>query len=111
MLLVVTDCRITNQMRIEFADERLACICTDEAHKLRLPIAVIKAARRRIVQLEAALDERDLSNLRSLDYKKLAGDLEGQRQIRVNDQYRIRFTISNDERPPVVTIISINDPH
>lgn len=98
-------------MRIEFADERLARICTDEAHKLGLPFAVIKAARRRLIQLEAAIDERDLSNLKGLDYKKLAGDLEGLRQIKVNDQYRIRFTLDNGERPPVVTINFIGDPH
>lgn len=98
-------------MRIEFADKRLALICTPEAHKLGLPIAVIKAARNRLLQLEAAADERDLSNLRSLDYKKLAGDLDGQRQIRVNDQYRIRFVLDDTQKPHVITIISINDPH
>jgi toxin HigB-1 len=98
-------------MRVVFADEDLARISTDEAHKLGLPFAVIKAARRRLIQLEAATDERDLSNLRSLDYKKLAGDLEGLRQIRVNDQYRIRFELDNGQRPPVVTITFIGDPH
>lgn len=98
-------------MRIEFADERLARICTDEAHKLGLPFAVIKAARRRLVQLAAAVDERDLSNLKGLDYKKLAGDLEGLRQIKVNDQYRIRFDLDNGEKPPVVNITFIGDPH
>ncbi|MEC5292779.1 type II toxin-antitoxin system RelE/ParE family toxin [Aurantimonas sp. C2-6-R+9] len=98
-------------MRIEFADRGLARICTDEAHKLGLPFAVIKAARNRIVQLEAAIDERDLRNLKSLNYKKLQGDKDGRRQIRINDQYRIVFTISNDERPPVITITEIGDTH
>ena len=98
-------------MRIEFADKNLARICTDEAHKLGLPFAVIKTARNRIVQLEAASDERDLRNLKSLNYKKLQGDREGLRQIRINDQYRIVFTISNDERPPVITITDIGDTH
>lgn len=98
-------------MRIEFADKGLARICTDEAHKLGLPIAVIKAARNRIVQMEAASDERDLRNLKSLNYKKLQGDREGQRQIRINDQYRIVFTISTDPNPPVITITEIGDTH
>lgn len=98
-------------MRIEFADDTLGRICTDEAHKLGLPIAVIVAARRRLIQLEAALDERDLRNWKSLNYKKLQGEREGQRSIRVNNQYRIVFTISQDERPAVVTILEIGDTH
>ena len=98
-------------MRIEFANDDLARICTDEAHRTGLPFAVIKAARRKLIQLEAALDERDLRNLKGLNYKKLQGEREGQRQIRVNDQYRIVFTLSEGERTPVITIIEIGDTH
>lgn len=98
-------------MRIEFADDDLARICTNEAHRLRLPFDVIRIARRRLIQLEAALDERDLRNLKGLNYKKLQGEREGQRSIRINDQYRIVFTLSDTERPPVVRIIEIGDPH
>jgi proteic killer suppression protein len=97
-------------MRIEFADDDLARICTNEAHKLGLPIAVIKAARRRLIQLEAARDERDLRNLKGLHYKKLKGDRAGMRSIRINDQYRIEFTVSEDV-PPVLTITTIGDTH
>lgn len=98
-------------MRIEFADNDLASICTDEAHRLGLPIAVIKVARRRLLQLEAALDERDLRNLKGLHYKKLQGDRKGQRSVRINDQYRIVFTLSDDEQPLVIRIIEIGDTH
>ena len=98
-------------MRIEFADDALKRICTDEAHKLGLPFAVILAARRRLLQLEAALDERDLRNLKSLNYKKLQGEREGQRSVRINDQYRIVFEISQAERPAVVLILEIGDTH
>ena len=97
-------------MKVEFADDDLARICTDEAHRLGLPFAVIKAARRRLVQMEAALDERDLRNLKSLNYKKLQSDQQGRHQIRVNDQYRIVFTISG-EKPQVITIVEIGDTH
>ncbi|AZO29650.1 type II toxin-antitoxin system RelE/ParE family toxin [Mesorhizobium sp. M1B.F.Ca.ET.045.04.1.1] len=98
-------------MRVVFADKNLARILTDEAHKLGLPIAVIKAARNKLVQLEAAADERDLRNLKSLNYKKRQGSDDGIRSIRVNDQYRIQFTISDGERPPIVTITAIGDTH
>ena len=98
-------------MRIEFANDDLARIYTDEAHRMGLPFAVIKAARRKLIQLEAARDERDLRNLKGLNYKKLQGEREGQRQIRVNDQYRIVFTLSEEQRTPVITIIEIGDTH
>ncbi len=98
-------------MKIEFVDVDLSRICTDEAHRLGLPIAVIKAARRKLIQLEAARDERDIRNLKGLNYKKLQGDREGQRSIRINDQYRIVFTLSEAESPPVITIIEIGDTH
>lgn len=98
-------------MKIVFADPDLRRICTDEAHRLGLPVAVIQAARRRLVQLEAASDERDLRNLKSLNYKKLQGDKSGRRTVRVNDQYRIVFTLVETETPPIINIIDICDTH
>jgi proteic killer suppression protein len=97
-------------MRVEFGDADLVRICGDEAHKLGLPFAIIVAARRRLVQLQAAADERDLRNLKSLNYKKLKGVGE-LRSIRINDQYRIVFAIQNDAKPPIVTILNIGDTH
>jgi proteic killer suppression protein len=98
-------------MRIEFADKDLERICTDEAHRLGLPFAVIKSARRKLIQLEAASDERDLRNLKGLNYKRLSGDREGQRSIRINDQYRIVFTMTDGEKPHVISILEIGDTH
>lgn len=98
-------------MRIEFADADLRRICTDEAHRLGLPVSVIQAARRRLVQLESVADERDLRNLKSLNYKKLQGDKDGKRTVRVNDQYRIVFTLLETEQPPIINILAICDTH
>ncbi len=39
-----------------------------------LPVAVIKTARFRLIQLKAARDERDLRNLKGLHYKKGAAN-------------------------------------
>jgi proteic killer suppression protein len=97
-------------MKVEFRDGDLARICTDQAYRLGLPINVIKLARRKLIQLSAAKDERDIRNLKGLHYKKLQGGREGQRSIRVNDQYRIVFTIS-DTQPAVITVIEIGDIH
>lgn len=76
-----------------------------------LPIAVIRAAQRKIILLAQSPDERTLRNWKSLNYKKLSGDREGQRSIRVNDQYRIVFELIEDERPPAIRIVEIDDTH
>jgi proteic killer suppression protein len=98
-------------MEIEFDDDDLALICTDQAHKLGLPIGVIKSARRKILLLQSAPDERTLRNWKSLNYKQLGGNRKGQKQIRLNDQYRMVFLLDASKTPPVATIIEIGDTH
>lgn len=98
-------------MRIEFADDGLERIFDDDAHKLGLPIAVIKGARNKLLMLEQAPDERTLRGWKSLHYKKLSGNRDGQRSIRINDQYRIVFELLDHEQPSVIRILEIDDTH
>jgi proteic killer suppression protein len=98
-------------MKVEFSDDDLGTICTDQAYRLGLPVAVIRTARHRIIQLEAARDERDLRNLKGLHYKKGKGARASERSVRINDQYRIVFTLSEDETPPIIRITHIGDTH
>lgn len=98
-------------MRVEFANDGLARICTNDAHKMGLPISVIRKARDRLLQIEAAKDERDLRNLKSLNYKKRKGGDDETRSIRVNDQFRIFFTLENRGAQTVAVITEIGDPH
>ena len=98
-------------MKIEFADDDIALICTDQAHKLGLPIGVIKSARRKLIELHGAPDERTLRNWKSLNYKKLSGARKGRRSIRLNDQYRMVFLLDTTQEPPVITILEIGDTH
>ena len=98
-------------MRIAFADEKLALIETEEAGVTRLPVAVIKSARRKLTVLKAAPDDRSLRNWKSLHYEKLRGEREGQRSIRLNDQYRMVFDLDEKTDPPTITILQIEDYH
>lgn len=97
-------------MKIVFANKRLALIHTEKAHELGLPFAAIKGAREKLNFLAEAPDERTIRNWKSLQYKRLEGTHD-RRQIRINDQYRIVFTIENDAVPPMITILEIGDPH
>jgi proteic killer suppression protein len=98
-------------MQIVFADESLALVETDDAGRTGLPIAVIKAARRKLTVLRAAIDDRSLRNWKSLHYEKLRGNREGQRSIRLNDQYRMVFTLDELTDPKTITVIAIEDYH
>lgn len=76
-----------------------------------LPIAVIKAAQRTLLKLEAATFESDLFNIGGLDYKIRKGGDNEIRQVRVNRQYRIFFTVSGEGANTVATVTFIGDPH
>ncbi|WP_159759807.1 type II toxin-antitoxin system RelE/ParE family toxin [Sphingomonas sp. 8AM] len=98
-------------MRIVFADDALALIETDEAGATRLPVSVIKSARRKLTLLRAAIDDRSLRNWKSLHYERLKGDRESQRSTRLNDQYRMVFELDEETEPQTVTILQIEDYH
>jgi proteic killer suppression protein len=98
-------------MRIVFAHASLALIETDEAGSTQLPVPVIKSARRKLTILRAAIDDRSLRNWKSLRYEKLKGNREDQRSIRINNQYRMVFSLDEDADPPTITILSIEDYH
>lgn len=98
-------------MEIVFVDGDLAKLETEEAGNTQLPVGVIKSARRKLTVLRAAPDDRSLRNWKSLHYEKLKGDREGQRSIRLNDQYRIVFELNEKTQPPTVMILAIEDYH
>lgn len=98
-------------MEIEYADPSLALIETGNAGATRLPVSVIRSARRKLTILRAAPDDRTLRNWKSLHYEKLKGDREGQRSIRVNSKYRIIFELDSDTEPQKARILAIEDYH
>ncbi|HUK59589.1 MAG TPA: type II toxin-antitoxin system RelE/ParE family toxin [Stellaceae bacterium] len=98
-------------MDVVFADAALELIETEEAGQTQLPVPVIKSARRKLTVLRAAIDDRSLRNWKSLHYEKLKGDREGLRSVRLNDQYRMVFTLNENTNPQTATIIAIEDYH
>ena len=98
-------------MEVTFSDKKLEKILGDQATKMKLPISVIKSARRKLTLLASATDERDLRNWKSLHYEKLSGDMEGLRSIRINDQWRLTFELDVVTEPPKIIIKNIEDYH
>jgi proteic killer suppression protein len=98
-------------MEVVFVDPALALIETEDAAQTRLPVPIIKSARRKLTVLRAAPDERSLRNWKSLHYEKLKGDMQGHRSIRLNDQYRMVFSLEDSQGTLTLTVICIEDYH
>jgi proteic killer suppression protein len=93
-------------MDIEFADKKLELIESDRAADTKLPIAVINSLRNKLQFLRSAPDERSIRNWRSLHYEKMAGK---ERSIRINDQYRLIFTVDTARQPNKITVLRVWD--
>ncbi|WP_394809622.1 type II toxin-antitoxin system RelE/ParE family toxin [Nitrosomonas sp.] len=98
-------------MEIELKDQSLELIETDRAAESGFPVSIIKSCRKKFVFLRSATDERTLREWKSLHYEKLSGDKEGQRSIRLNDQWRLVFEIDTNCNPNKITVICIEDYH
>jgi proteic killer suppression protein len=96
-------------MKIIFASDSLGLVETEDAGETRLPASVINSARRKLTVLRAASDGRSLQNWKSLRHEVLCGQRDGQRSIRLNEQYRMVFQINEQYEPPTTTIIAIED--
>ncbi len=79
--------------------------CTDKKHRFQPPI--IKNYRKRIEQLQAAPRPETLYQFSYLRFEALKGDKAGLFSIRVNDQYRIEFSLNSDSENTLLTICSI----
>ncbi|MSV29396.1 MAG: plasmid maintenance system killer protein [Bryobacterales bacterium] len=99
-------------MDVEFRDrQKLALAETVRATEIKLPISAINSFRQKLVVIRAAPDERTLRNWRSLHYEKLAGDRDGERSIRLNNKWRLVFTVDSGSKPPSIVVLGIEDYH
>ena len=79
--------------------------CSDKKHRF-LP-QIVKTYQRRIEQLRSAPRPETLYQLNSLNFEALIGDKSGRFSIRINDQYRVEFTLNKDSENPILTICNI----
>jgi proteic killer suppression protein len=98
-------------MVVEFADQTLALIETNDAAKTGLPVSVINSFRDKFVMVRAAPDERVFRNWKSLHYEKLEGYKDNRRSIRLNKQWRVVFTINTECSPNKIKVLAVEDYH
>ncbi len=63
----------------------------------KLPSVIQKIALRKLIMMDNAANIQDLKVPPSNHLEKLSGDRAGQYSIRINDQYRICFTVDNND--------------
>ncbi len=81
--------------------------CSDKKHRFQPQI--IRNYRKRIEQLQSAPTPETLYQFRSLRFESLKGEKSGLYSIRVNDQYRIEFSLNSDQDQSLLTICSIEE--
>ena len=72
----------------------------DKKHRYQPDI--VRRYQQRIKILESAPRIETLFQIKSLNYEVLVGDKAGRSSIRVNDKYRIEFTVSYQGEPVVI---------
>jgi proteic killer suppression protein len=98
-------------MEIDYADGDLKRLATDPSFDGGHSREVVKAFRKRVQLIQAAIDERDFYALKSLHFEKLAGDRHGQHSMRLNKQWRLILTLEKRGNGKTVVIIEIADYH
>ena len=78
---------------------------SDKKHRFQPQI--VTRYQLRIKVLEQASCVEELYSIKSLHYEVLKGDKMGISSIRVNDQYRIEFTVTQTSSEAVVNICNI----
>lgn len=98
-------------MDVEFEDQKLALLETERAAETRLPVSVIQSARRKLIAIRSASDERNLRNWKSLHFEKLKGKRSDERSIRLNSQWRLVLRIDSKSHPQKVIVVAVEDYH
>ena len=97
-------------MIVTFSKEYLKTLYTEgrsTEKKHRFQPNIIKRYKRCIDYLKAATNKETLFLFNSLNFEALKGDKAGLFSIRVNDQYRIEFTMQESPKQPILTICNI----
>jgi proteic killer suppression protein len=98
-------------MDAQHADPDLERLETDKTYSGGWGQSEVKGFRKVIGAIRAAVDERDLRNMRSLNFEKLKGDRGGQYSLRINKQWRLIVELDGEGQRKTVRVIEIVDYH
>lgn len=77
----------------------------DKKHRFQPDI--IRRYQKAINFLKGASSIEALWPIKSLHYEVLSGDKEGLSSVKVNNQYRVEFSVTMNENEPILTICNV----
>ena len=98
-------------MEVEFGDKDCDRLETDPSFNAGHSVAVVKAYRKRMQAIRAAIDERTFYGMKSLHYEKLSGNRSHQHSMRLNRKWRLILELRKKSDATVVFIAEIEDYH
>ena len=98
-------------MEVCFANDDLDRLESDPTYTAGFSGAIVKAFRKRMQQIRAAVDERDFYALKSLHFEKLAGARQHQHSMRLNEQYRLVIELEGHGSRKALRVVGIEDYH
>ena len=98
-------------MEIEFKNPDLDRLETDADFTAGFSREIVKAFRKRVQAIRAAIDERDLYAIRGNRFEKLKGERTHEHSMRLNDQWRLIVAIKQATPKNIIVVIDIEDYH
>ena len=99
-------------MRIEYRDATLRALAQDPVFSsAQWHPDLVRNCRKKIQMVAAAMDERDLREVRSLRFKQLHGQRAGTYSIRLNDQFRLIVALQGEGDDRAVVLLEMVDYH
>jgi proteic killer suppression protein len=98
-------------MEIEYTCPDLDELETDVECTAGFPKEIVRAFRKRIQSIRAAVDERDLYAVKGNHFEKLKGNRDGQHSLRLNDQWRMIIEIKEGSPKNIIVVVGIEDYH
>lgn len=75
--------------------------------KHRFQPSIVRRYKERIDVLKNVVSKEELFPIKSLHFEALHGNKKGLFSIKVNDQYRIEFSLNDNLEQPIMTICNI----
>lgn len=100
-----------SRMEVRHDDRTLEEVEFDKASTAGFDPAIVKAFRKTMQSLRAAVDERDIRARKGARFEKLSGQRSHQHSIRLNDQYRLIVELEGEAPNKTVVIVGIEDYH
>ncbi|HEY3862146.1 MAG TPA: type II toxin-antitoxin system RelE/ParE family toxin [Verrucomicrobiae bacterium] len=98
-------------METEFKNKDLDRLETEAEFTAGYEKAIVKAFRKRMQAIRAALDERDLYAVKGNHFEKLKGDRSHQRSLRLNEKMRLIVEIREGKPKNTVVVVNIENYH